>query len=55
MSPQESLNRQIANNKRAIEQADRVEKRIDRTIRESEQRSEKARAVLRKAGYLRTS
>jgi len=55
MSPRESLNKRIADNKRSIEQADRVEKRIDRTIRESEQRSERARTVLRRAGYLRTS
>jgi hypothetical protein len=55
MSPKESINRRIADNKRAIEQADRVEKRIDRTIRESEQRSERARTVLRRAGYLRSN
>lgn len=55
MSPKESLSKRIADNKRSIEQADRVEKRIDRTIRESEQRSERARTILRRAGYLRTS
>jgi len=53
MTPKEQLDRRIQENKRAIEQAERVEKRIDRTIRESDERSERARAVLRRAGYLR--
>ena len=53
MSPKESLGRRIAENRRSIEQADRVERRIDRTIRDSEQRSERARAILRRAGYIR--
>jgi hypothetical protein len=52
MSPKE-LNRRIKENQRSIERASRVEERIDRTIRESEQRSERARAILRRAGYLR--
>jgi hypothetical protein len=53
MTPKEQLDRRIQENKRAIEQAKRVEERIDRTIRESDQRSERARAALRRAGYLR--
>lgn len=52
MSPKE-LDRRIRENQRAIERASRVEERIDRTIRESDLRSERARAILRRAGYLR--
>lgn len=53
MTPKDRLDKQIQENKRAIEQADRVEERIGRTIRDSDRRSERARAILRRAGYLR--
>jgi hypothetical protein len=53
MSPKDQLDRRIQENKRSIEQASRVEERIERTIRESDKRSERARTILRKAGYLR--
>lgn len=53
MTPKEQLDRRIQENRRAIEQANRVVERIDRTIRDSDRRSERARAILRKAGYLR--
>jgi hypothetical protein len=53
MTPKEQLDRRIQENKRAIEQASRVEERIERTIRESDVRSERARVALRRAGYLR--
>ena len=53
MSPKEQLDKRIQENERAIEQAQRVEDRIDRTIRDSDQRSEHARSILRRAGYLR--
>jgi hypothetical protein len=52
MSPKD-LDRQIQENKRAIERATRVQERLERTIRDSERRSERARAILRRAGYLR--
>jgi hypothetical protein len=53
MTPKEQLDRRIQENRRAIEQANRVEERIERTIRDSDRRSERARAILRRAGYLR--
>lgn len=53
MTPRDQLDKRIQENKRSIEQADRVEQRIGRTIRDSDRRSEKARAILRRAGYLR--
>lgn len=53
MTPREQLDRRIQENKRAIERANKVEQRIDKTIRDSDQRSERARAILRRAGYLR--
>lgn len=53
MTPKEQLDRRIQENKRAIEQANRVEERIDRTIRDSDRRTEHARAMLRRAGLLR--
>jgi hypothetical protein len=40
-------------NRRAIELADQTIKRIDEGLRDSEQRLVKARAKLRRAGYLR--
>ena len=52
MSPKE-IEKRIQENKRSIERAGRVEEQIDRTIRDSERRSERARAILRRAGYLR--
>lgn len=40
-------------NQRAIELADETMRRLDENLRESEQRLAKARAKLRRAGYLR--
>ena len=40
-------------NRRAIELADQTIRRIDEHLRDSEQRLTKARARLRRAGYLR--
>ena len=53
MTPKEQLHRQIQENERAIRHAEQVEKRIERTIQDSDQRSERAREILRRAGYLR--
>lgn len=52
MTLEEQLERQIEKNKRSIEQARRAGERIDRTIRDSNRRTERARAILRRAGYL---
>lgn len=40
-------------NQQAIELADRAIKQIDETLRDTGERLERARAVLRRAGYLR--
>jgi hypothetical protein len=40
-------------NRRAIELADQTIKRIDENLRDTEERLAKARAKLRRAGYLR--
>ena len=53
MTPRDELDKQIQQNKLAIERAEKAEERIDRTIRESEKRSERTRQALRRAGYLR--
>jgi F0F1-type ATP synthase membrane subunit b/b' len=45
--------KQIEANKRSIEEARRVSKEIDETLRESRRRLEPIRAELRRAGYLR--
>jgi hypothetical protein len=53
MTRREQIEKRIEQNRRAIEQARRVRERIDRTVRDSDQRSERARAILKRAGYLR--
>jgi hypothetical protein len=52
MNPQK-IREQIQKNERAIDDAKRVEEQIDWTIRDSGRRLERARAILRRAGYLR--
>jgi hypothetical protein len=50
---QEEIRRQIRRNERAIHRARKTMEDIDRTLRESDERLERARVVLRRAGYLR--
>ncbi len=52
MSPDDA-DKQIAANMRAIENARRVRKEIRETLRDSRQQAERARVILRRAGYLR--
>jgi hypothetical protein len=47
------VQRQVLKNEVAIEHAKRVLEQIDWTIRDSERRTARARAILRRAGYLR--
>ncbi|HET7122406.1 MAG TPA: hypothetical protein VFI17_14285 [Solirubrobacterales bacterium] len=49
----DEIAKQIAANTRSIEEAQRVKEQIDRTLRDSAQRTERAREFLRRAGYLR--
>lgn len=54
MSPREQVLRdRIAENRRAIRRARQAEQRIERSLRESEQRTARAQAALREAGVLR--
>jgi hypothetical protein len=53
MTTRDQIVERIRANERAIEHAEWMERRIDRTIRESAKRSEQRRKILRRAGYLR--
>ncbi|MDQ3726207.1 MAG: hypothetical protein M3335_10035 [Actinomycetota bacterium] len=48
---EEEILRQIKRNERVIERARKAKEEIDRTIRESERRTEEALNFLRRAGY----
>lgn len=52
MNSEDAL-KQIEANKRSIENSRRVRKEVDETLRASRQRTERALAFLRRAGYLR--
>ena len=47
------VEKQIEANKRSIERADKFMKERDETLREAKERGDRARAILRRAGYLR--
>lgn len=51
----DEIRKQIERNEQAIERSDRVWAEIERTVRESRRRTERAMAILRRAGYLRDS
>ena len=49
----QEIEKQIQKNALAIENAKRIEEQLDRTIRDSRRRLDRARTALRRAGYLR--
>jgi predicted nucleic acid-binding Zn-ribbon protein len=49
----DEIRKRLESSQRAIELADRTIKQIDETLRDSRERTERAFAELRRAGYLR--